>query len=121
MTLLQKSPERLGRHRADSPADPLDSFSGVFHTVYKEISRLKGSIEPFTKSEIDIKPEGMGYFVITPTKKGKNRMDEVGFDVFSKAVQLALVSREWGIIVKEVDSTHQTIKIFVSDRASQRE
>jgi hypothetical protein len=120
MTLLHKSPEHLSSHRIDSPPDPLENINSLFHTVYQEIARLKGSIEPFTKSEIDIKSEGNGYFAISPTDRGKSHINKVGFDVFSKAVELAMITQDWGIVT-EVDKDRERIKIFIPGRASQRQ
>jgi hypothetical protein len=120
MTLLHKSPESFSSHRIDSPPDPLENINSLFHTVYQQIARLKGSIEPFTKNEIDIKPGENGYLIISPTDRGRSHVDKVGFDVLSKAVELAMISQDWGI-VKEVDKTHETITIFIPGRASQRQ
>lgn len=119
MTLLHKSPERRS-HYLDPQEKPLENIKGLFHTVYQEIARIKGSIEPFTKSEIDIRPEGNGYFIISPTDRGKSHIDKVGFDVFSKAVELAMITQDWGI-VSEVEKDNHSIKIFIPGRASQRQ
>jgi len=119
MTSLHKSPENLSSH-SPKPVPLAEKISRMLPVVDLEVARIKKSIEPFSKDDLDLKSLGNGYYLITPNAAGKKHIEEVGFDAFSRAVEYAILEQKWGIIVDEILPKTQSIRIFVS-RASQRQ
>lgn len=121
MTLLQKSPERSSKYTSPPISEPIiPKLPSLLKTVGWEIARLKRSIAPFSEAEIKITHEGNGHYLLSLTEVGRKRIEEVGFETFSTAVQLAMISQDWGI-VKEVSQETGSIEIFMPRSASQRQ
>ncbi len=119
MTFLNKSQETLTPN--SSRLEPVSQkLPRLLTTIGWEIARLKSSIGPFTPEEIKLSAKGNGHYILTPSEFGTRHIKKVGFDTFSRAVELAMIPQKWGI-VRKVDPENQSIEIFVPSKPSKRQ